>query len=735
MLMVTSAGSDQVSCIECDRDYSLTFTSSSSPGELPPFAPRACFGRDELVENVVSLAQNHTPIALIGPGGIGKTSIALSALHDDRIKQQFGCDRRFIRCDQLTPSRIQLLSRLSEVIGSGIKNPQNLTALQPFLVSKPMIIIFDNGESILDPEGPESHEIYTILEELSWIRNICLCITSRISAVPLGCKCLEVPTLSVDAAQQTFYSIYDKDEQDDRVNGILEQLDFHPLSITLLATVAQRNKWGANRLTREWEKQRTAVLHTKQNGSLAVTIEFSLASPTFQQLGPSARELLGAVAFFPQGIDENNLEWLLPDVSNGASIFDKFCALSLTHRTGEFITMLAPLRDYLSPKDPNSSQLLRAIKQSYFTRLAVNLSPLSLEFKQAPWITSEDVNVEHLLDVFSTIDKMSGDVWDACGNFMKHLGMYKPRLVALGVRCEELPDDHRSKPECLIWHARLFAVFGNTVESKRLLTLTLKLWRERGNDRGVARALTSLCDINKAQGLYGEGVEQAREAVAIYQRLGDPVAAAHSLHSYTLVLAANDQPEAAKTTAREVTELHRILDNQFGVCRSLYILGKICLSKDEIGDAKKHFEEALEVASPSRWDDQLFLIHHALAWALFKQGNLDGAHVHIERAKSHAINDKHKLGHAMETRACFLHTQRRFEEAKSEALCSIDVFEKVGYTQGLKRCEGLLEKIKSAMNAQRSGDIDRVTIGIYFALATVCFGLSLMISWTGRHGI
>ena len=584
------------------------------------------------------------------------------------------------------------------MIGAGVENPEDLSPLRAFLFSKEMLIVLDNAESILDPQGTEAREIYGVVEELSRFDNLCILITSRISAVPPDCKHIDVPTLSMEAARDTFYRIYDDENPSDRINGILEQLDFHPLSITLLATVARQNRWDLRELGEEWGEHRTKVLKAEHSSSLAATIELSLASPLFRQLGPDARSLLEVVAFFPQGVDKKNLKWLFPTISDRANIFDKFCTLSLTYRNGGFVTMLAPLRGYLSPKDPGSSSLLRAVKEQYFSRMSVDFDPSDPGFGNMRWITSEDINVEHLLDVFSTIDPDSNDVWGACSQFMQHLYWHKVRPTILGPKIERLPDNHTSKPECLSELGRLFGEVGNWAECKRLLTHALRLWRERGNDAQVAQVLRLLSDVNRRTDLCKEGIGQAREALEIYERLGNTSLQIDCLNKLASLLPKDKQLDAAEEAASRAVGLIGENGEPFLLCQSHRALGLIYQSRGETEKAISHFKTTLEIATSFNWHALLFWNHISLARLFRDDGRFEDAQAHIEHAKPHTTNSQYYPAHTMWLQASVWYKQHRLEEARSEILRAADCFENLGAVRDVELCRELLQDIQKELD-------------------------------------
>jgi tetratricopeptide (TPR) repeat protein len=668
-------------------------------GELPPPAPADCFGREELIEKVVGLAENFKPVALIGPGGIGKTSIALTVLHHNRIEERFGENRRFIRCDQFPASLAHFLARLCEVLGAGVENPKDLTPLRPLFSSKEVLIILDNAESILDPKGTNAGEIYSVVDELCQFKRLCLCITSRITTVPPRCKRLEIPTLSTEAASNIFYGIYGDGQRPNIINDLLKRLDFHALSIKLLATTASHNGWDHDRLAKEWDAQRVKVLRTDYNESLAATIELSLTSPTFHSLGSNALNLLGVVAFFPQGIAENNLDWLFPTISNRKNIFDKFYALSLTYRNNGFTTMLAPIRDHLRPQDPLSSPLLCATRDNYFNRLSIEVYPGKPGFEEARWIVLEDVNVEYLLDVSISIDQTRSNNWDACFNFTEHLCWHKPRHTILESKIEALADGHHSKPKCLFQLSLLIGRVGNYTKQKRLLTHTLELERQRGDHARVAETLRYLSNTNRFLYLRNEGIQQATEALEIFQRINDTTGQAESLNSLARVLCDDRQLDAAEKAASRAIDLISEKGQESLACNLHRALGEIHQFKGEKEKAIHHFKTALAIATPLNWHHILFWAHFSLAYVFLGEHEFDDANAHIKQAKLHAVHSAYYLARAMELQADIWYLQDRLEDAKLELLHALEVLEKLGAAEDTRHCRILLRDVEDAIDS------------------------------------
>ena len=482
------------------------------------------------------------------------------------------------------------------------------------------------------------------------------------------------------------------------MDNILENLDFHPLSITLLATVANQNKWGTGRLIEEWEGRRTGALETNHKASLATTIELSLASPMFQGLGPDARGFLGVIAFYPQGIDEKNIDWLFPTITDAVYILDTFCTLSLTYRNEGFIKMLAPLRDYLSPKDPMSSPLLCTTKDRYFSRLSVSVEPHKPGFGETRWVMSEDVNIEHLLNVFMSIDTKSKTAWDTCANYMIHLYWHKPRLLVLGPKIETLPDDHPSKPESLFLLSLLFTSVGNYPECKRLLTHALKLWRDREDYGCVVLALLNSSNVNQHLNLCEEGIQQAEEALEICEELDHTVGQARCLIQLARSLYQNHQLDAAEETASRTITLLPGDDEQFALYECHYVLGNIYRTKGNREKAVEHLEAGLRIASLHDWHDEAFWIHHTLVMLFSEAGRFDDAKAQFERAKQHTVSNAFTLANAMGLQAYTWFHQRRLEEAESEALRAVDAFEKLGDVMDAEHLRKFLDKVRAEVD-------------------------------------
>jgi len=259
-----------------------------------------------------------------------------------------------IRCRDPGSDKGELFRRASNLVPSAHQHQQNH---QDRVIDDDDLVGLAE-DTILDPGANDAEAIYRVVDELRQFTTVYILITSRTSTVP-PVKLKEIPSLPRDAASKIFRSIRVVETASLVIEELLKELEYHALSVTLLATVSLQNWWGDDKLAREWGKRPTGILanrHSKDDpaNSLTTTIDLSLGSTMFTALGGDAREVLKVVAFLPQGMDEEKLEWMFPTVACIQDIIDTFCILSLTHRAGSFVTMLAPAKLPQPQRSPRS---------------------------------------------------------------------------------------------------------------------------------------------------------------------------------------------------------------------------------------------------------------------------------------------------------------------------------------------------------------------------------------------
>ena len=293
---------------------------------------------------------------------------------------------------------------------------------------------------------------------------------------------------------------------------------------------------------------------------------------------------------------------------------------------------------------------------------------------------SEDANIEHLLHIFTSIDTDSESTWDACAGFIARLRRHKPRLVTLGSNIEDLPDSHPSKPRCLSRLSELFSEVGNYVESSRLLTHVLKLWRDRGDLRQVAVTLEWLASTKSLTGFPAEEMQLATEALKISEQLGDVLQQARCLSLVAMSLLEDNQVDTAEETASRAIALLPENSKAVTVCRCHHVLGVIYCQKGDREKAIKHFEVSLGTATSHNLHNEAFLAHYSLADLFVRERNFEAINAHLEGAKLHAVNNAGNVAHTVALQGIIFFLQGRYEEAKPEVLRAVEAFEKIGAT-------------------------------------------------------
>jgi non-specific serine/threonine protein kinase len=635
----------------------ISLLSQLHPNNLPA-QPRSLVGRDNEMSAVTTLLRRKDVrlLTLTGPGGTGKTSLALQAatgLLDDFAGGVFFVSLAAISDAHLVASVIAHELAVQEAGGKPL-----LDSLKEYLRDKQMLLVLDSFEHLL----PAAALVAELLAECPRLKILA---TSRAllhlraeheySLPPLALPDLErlpapealarCPAVALfmqrAVAVKPDFAMHQENAR--AIAGICIRLDGLPLAIelaaahirmlspqSLLARMEKRFQLltgGARDLPARQQTMRDAIAWSYELLSEDEKLLFRRLSVF---VGGCALEAIEAVC---DGTGDLKVDML----SGVASLVDKSLVRQSEQTYGDEaqFCMLETIREYGLEclATSGESEALQQRHAAFYLALAEEAEPELKGSWQAAWL--ERLEREH-------------------GNFRLALQWAKEEGKAeLGLRlCGAL--------------VRFWMVRNHFREARGWLEGFLDLAETEGASASVqAKALLGLGSITRALGDYVTAGLFCERSLVLYRELDDKRGIANSLTTLATAVFEQDNNQRGVQLLEESLALRRELQDKWGIAISLNNLGTIAYKEGDYERARVFYEESL----------------------ILRQ----------------ELEDKQGLAISLNNLGAIAHLQGDYARAKSLTAESLTGFQRLGDRAGTAHClEGLAESLVAEGQLQRA---------------------------------
>ncbi len=617
-------------------------------------------GRDEEVARITKLLDESRLVTLVGPGGAGKTRLAIEA--SSTLVDEVPDGIWFVELASVTdaadvPQTVlgSLGLRESHLIDQPTKlSPRDATSrLLEALSDKEMVIVLDNCEHLVDAsaqlvdqllaQSPQLRVLTTTREPLGIFGE------SLVVVAPLGQPSPDAPPedayaypsvrLFADRAAAVRPDFVVDASNVRPVVEIVRRLDGLPLAIELAAarTRALQVDEIAERLSDRFRLltggSRTAL---PRHRTLRAVVAWS-----WDLLSDSERTLVERLSVFPAGATPESAA----AVSGDADVLDLLASLvdkSLLQPTDHRYRMLETIREYGQERlaEHGELQAVRDVHARYFAELLREAEPHLRRREQLEWIARLNAERDNILAA------------------IRHFGERGDAQAALETACRmgwywSLLGSHA---EALTWVNFALDVPGDATPEIRALAETIRVMNSASSPStlladdaaaGFARiaeldARLALLDPEKVPllalmrpviAMFANDFPRAERLTEEGLGHPDPWTAA-ALRSFRAAMAENDGDvdRMRLETERAVAEF-RVLGERWGLANSLQMLGMLESMEGDLDGAITTFEEALALVAEmgAREDQALMQVRLASLW--IRKGDLDTARQHVLRAQ------------------------------------------------------------------------------------------------------
>ena len=573
-----------------------------SPVVRLPAQPTPLIGRETEIASLrrLLLDEGVRLVTLTGPGGIGKTRLAIETASG--VADRFPHGVYFVPLETITDPRL-VPGTIASVLGvqeSPGRSPEEY--LLSFLSDRRLLLILDNLEQVIETVG-------FVDRTLNRAPDVEVLVTSRASlglraqrefqvpplALPAAGRLLSVSELEAYSAVRLFLQRARAVDEGFRLTvdnapavvEICRRLDGLPLAIELAAA---RTKVLSPGQIMERLDDRLGLLTTgprdlpARQRTLLAAIEWSSDLLNEQEL-----ELFQNLGVFSGGFDLAAAERVC-SLSPGVDILD--CLASLVEKS---LVRSAP-----SPDGTVRFSMLSSIRE-YAARRLEEL-PRAADVKRA--------HAEHFAELAESADRgLRGPQQVAWLSRVK-LETDNLRLAMRWYVDQRAPD----RVADILWALWIF--WWNGAHFNEILAMTEEVLSGSVGMTNGNRARV-LCVRGAATffiGDYATSTDQLRAALPLFEAAGDMGGAAYALLPLGFAAPFRAAPEEARPALERAHRLFGRVGDDWGSAVSLLALGRLSEMEGDLGGAMDRLEEAVQIARRAGVTDALMWTVTNLGW-------------------------------------------------------------------------------------------------------------------------
>jgi predicted ATPase/DNA-binding SARP family transcriptional activator len=619
------------------RSIGSKSTSVRTPDELPnnfPTQTTSLIGRFRETSELIELLMRTQPrlITLTGPGGVGKTRLALEGAAGAAKAFHHGVffiDLLNVRLPEQLPSSIAGALGLRQSMG---QDKPLSELLVDFLSGKTALILLDNFEHIL----PAAPYVTRLLESSP---NSKILVTSRQPLHLPAERLFAVPPLALASDGNGHAAAAPSDavrllaergaaarpgfritaENSAALEEICRHLDGIPLAIELAAS--RLKVLSARELAKRLSGRikllgcDSAALPYRQQ-TLSRTIDWS-----YELLDKGEQKLLLSLSVFVGGCTPEAVEHVCeePDGATEADVLDTLASLvdkNLVKREeredATRFLLLETIAEYARARFEGDCRAA-AIRQRhafYYLGMAKLAEPELYRLDQMEWLDRLEQEIGNLaaaMDWF--LDGRKGrealELAISLHWFCYRLGHFSEGQQWLQQSLDQESGPELNKLEAHATRALAWMVFtqGDWLRSRELYTRSLCLFRDLGEPAGEALALSGSGVAERWLGNHEEGTKHVEEAVQVARRAGHPLGIAYALIFAYATTGGKFEGPPPREELEQALELARRWGDRWAIAHALNGLGDLFRELRRHSEARPHYREALKSfrALKDRW--------------------------------------------------------------------------------------------------------------------------------------